>query len=156
MNRLTEKYINCDKHRFQRSHCGADDIIETLSIEDRDLFNDIEDGIEQLAAYEDTGLEPEEVQRLKEELKTAKSNADAMGDMYKAAERSNSWISVKDGLPEEFVSVLIHIPGECPLPTVCEGFLSPDKKWTSLHAYFAMHEVTHWRPLPDPPEEEQS
>ena len=40
--------------------------------------------------------------------------------------RVQEWISVTERLPEPFVSVLVHMPGEEPCPTVREGFISND------------------------------
>lgn len=63
------------------------------------------------------------------------------------------WISVKERLPEKFVSVLVYMPGEKPLPTVHEGYLMPDARWYSNFFKRDEDEVTHWMPLPEPPKE---
>lgn len=70
-------------------------------------------------------------------------------------EAMSKWISVKDRLPDTFVSVLVHMPGEKPLPAVHEGYLRPDGKWYSAFYEREPDEVTHWLPLPEPPEEEE-
>ena len=62
------------------------------------------------------------------------------------------WISVDDRLPEPFVSVLVHMPGEEPFPTVHEGFISNDGFWQSAIFRREPGEVTHWQPMPQPPE----
>ena len=63
------------------------------------------------------------------------------------------WISVNDRLPEPFVSVLVHMPGEEPCPTVREGFISNDGIWQSAMFRREPGEVTHWQPMPQPPKE---
>ena len=64
------------------------------------------------------------------------------------------WISVKDRLPEPFVSVLVQMPGEKPFPTVREGFISNDGIWQSAMFRREPGEVTHWQPMPQPPKGE--
>ena len=68
--------------------------------------------------------------------------------------RVPQWISVKDRLPEPFVSVLVHMPGEKPCPTVREGFISNDGIWQSAMFRREPGEVTHWQPMPQPPKGE--
>ena len=60
------------------------------------------------------------------------------------------WISVKDGLPEPFVPVLVQMPGEEPFPTVREGFIANDGIWQSAMFRREPGEVTHWQPMPQP------
>ena len=67
--------------------------------------------------------------------------------------RVQEWISVDDRLPEPFVSVLVHMPGEEPCPTVREGFISNDGIWQSAMFRREPGEVTHWQPMPHPPKE---
>ena len=64
------------------------------------------------------------------------------------------WISVTERLPEPFVSVLVHMPGEEPCPTVREGFISNDGIWQSAMFRREPGEVTHWKPMPQPPKGE--
>ena len=64
------------------------------------------------------------------------------------------WVSVKDKLPEPFVSVLVQMPGEEPFPTVREGFISNDGIWQSAMFRREPGEVTHWMPIPQPPKGE--
>ena len=68
--------------------------------------------------------------------------------------RVPKWISVDDRLPEPFVSVLVHMPGEEPCPTVREGFISNDGIWQSAMFRREPGEVTHWKPMPQPPKGE--
>ncbi len=63
-------------------------------------------------------------------------------------------IQVIRELPEEFVSVIVHIPGESPLPTVKEAYVVSDMWYTRLGVY-PLGEITHWMPMPKPPEEEK-
>lgn len=62
------------------------------------------------------------------------------------------WIPVTERLPEAFVSVLVNMPGEKPSPTVREGFISNNGVWHSAYFDRESDEVTHWMPLPEPPE----
>ena len=64
----------------------------------------------------------------------------------------SEWISVKERLPEPFVSVLGYCPDEEPLPTVHEVYMNGFGQWTSAQVY-GMGNVTYWMPLPEPPEE---
>ena len=64
------------------------------------------------------------------------------------------WIPVDDRLPEPFVPVLVQMPGEEPLPTVREGFISNDGIWQSAMFRREPGEVTHWQPMPQPPKGE--
>ena len=69
-------------------------------------------------------------------------------------QRKPRWISVEDMMPEEFVSVLVYMPGENPLPTVHEGYFVKDaNKWYSNFFDRSLDEVTYWMPMPEPPEE---
>lgn len=61
-----------------------------------------------------------------------------------------SWIPVTERLPDEFISVLVCIPAETPLPTVKEAYLA-NNWWTTKFGVFNPNEVTHWMPMPEPP-----
>lgn len=63
----------------------------------------------------------------------------------------NGWISVKERLPEPFISVLGHCPDEEPLPTVHECYMNGFGQWMSAQVY-GMGNVTHWMPLPEGPD----
>ena len=67
---------------------------------------------------------------------------------------AQEWVSVDDRLPEPFVSVLVNMPGEEPCPTVREGFISNDGIWQSAMFRREPGEVTHWKPMPQPPKGE--
>ena len=64
------------------------------------------------------------------------------------------WISVEDRLPKPFAPVLVQMPGEEPFPTVREGFISNDGIWQSAMFRREPGEVTHWKPMPQPPKGE--
>lgn len=70
---------------------------------------------------------------------------------YRAA--TPKWIPVEERLPEPFVSVVVHMPMEEPMPTVHEGFLVDEEKWYAAHFDRKKDEITHWMPLPQPPKE---
>lgn len=68
--------------------------------------------------------------------------------------QGDGWIRVKDSLPEPLVTVLVfhpHDPGG--VPRVSIGFHYRIGGW--LCENFSA-EPTHWRPLPEPPEEVMS
>lgn len=64
------------------------------------------------------------------------------------------WISVSERLPKHFVSVLVYMPSESPLPTVHEGYLGPSGEWAAAHYVRPTDCVTHWAEMPEPPKEE--
>lgn len=66
-----------------------------------------------------------------------------------------TWISVEERLPEPFVCVLAHIPGEKPFPTVKSAFLEKNGLWYSNGFRYNPEEVTHWCEMPEPPEGEE-
>lgn len=86
--------------------------------------------LHRLADYEDTGLTPSQVAELQERQR---------------------WVPVLERTPRPFVSVLVHVPDEAPLPTVHEGYISDTGVWM-VHA-IGRAEVTDWAEMPEPPEE---
>ena len=66
---------------------------------------------------------------------------------------SSDWISVEERLPKPYVSVLVYMPEERPLPTVHEGFLAREGVWYANHFDRDPGDVTHWMPMPEPPKE---
>lgn len=56
--------------------------------------------------------------------------------------------------PVPFVSVLVEMPGEDPLPTIREGYISDDGTWVAGGFRRDLGEVTRWRPMPLPPKKE--
>ena len=63
------------------------------------------------------------------------------------------WIPVTDKLPPEFLSVLVCIPSEHPLPVVKEAYLAKGC-WYAKTWIYSQSEITHWRLMPEPPKEE--
>lgn len=99
--------------------------------------------IDRLAAYEDTGLAPEEVQQMR-------------------------WIPVEERLPEEEGVYIVCVDGEVKWDAYCmfegvERWLCYDGRLNALYIdpYSSKPKrepphprVTHWMPLPSPPKEE--
>lgn len=75
-------------------------------------------------------------------------------DSKTSDKKTSDWISVEERLPDEFVSVLVYMPDESPLPTVHEGFLAREGVWYANHFDREPMEITHWMPLPSAPEED--
>lgn len=63
------------------------------------------------------------------------------------------WIPVTEKMPEKYVSVLVHIPSESPLPAVKEAYLA-NGCWVTKIGVFHGMEITHWMPMPEPPKED--
>lgn len=57
------------------------------------------------------------------------------------------WIPIGEQLPKEFVSVLVCIPSEAPLPTVKEAYWASGC-WVTKMSIFRESDVTHWQPIP--------
>lgn len=74
---------------------------------------------------------------------------------YEAGKRdAHRWIPVTERLPQNYISVLVYLPGERPLPTVHEAYIGGDGEWHSSVVYGVENEgVTHWMPMPEPPKE---
>lgn len=74
---------------------------------------------------------------------------------YNKLKEQTTWISVKNRLPERGVEVLVT-DGIHYMVTWCEdtndGVKWVDNYYTYVNVRF--REVTHWRPLPEPPESE--
>ena len=58
--------------------------------------------------YEDTGVDPEEVEEL---LNFEKTDSYRLLEKLNAEERKNRWISVEEQLPEDDVLVLVTVSG---------------------------------------------
>ena len=100
------------------------------------------DRLHRLAAYEDTGLAPEEVQQMR-------------------------WIPVEERLPEEEGTYIVCVDGEVKYDAYCmfegvERWLCYDGRLNALYIdpYSSKltreppyPRVTHWMPLPQPPKE---
>lgn len=115
-----------------------------------DLFHD--DGMDFTVKLESTT--PESLGNCFQEfLNRMKEGMVSLINRQPKIHHKSEWISTKDRLPNQFESVLINIPGDSPLPTVHEGYLSPESIWISMtfkEAYI-MEEVPFWMPMPEPP-----
>jgi len=58
------------------------------------------------------------------------------------------WISVKDRLPKMYERVLTYCPEFPRMPIKVNYIHTYDNEW----AYDHSREITHWLPLPEPPE----
>lgn len=90
--------------------------------------------IDRLAAYEDTGFTPEEVQQMR-------------------------WIPVEERLPGDSDGLVIMTDGEIVHPSYGNAMFGFDRKLgvfapTKKRPWGFMH-VTHWMPLPKAPKEEK-
>ena len=85
--------------------------------------------VDRLAAYEDTGLTPEEVQQMR-------------------------WIPVEERLPENRQDVLFYQKdGFIYCAEYNEGSKLMPPYWSIDHDCWEAKDVTHWMPLPKPPKE---
>jgi len=73
-----------------------------------------------------------------------------LSDYVKEAPTIGGWISVKDRLPEPPAQCLVY-SAKASRPRGMETATYTEWGWMTA-AYFP--EVTHWMPLPEPPEEE--
>lgn len=74
---------------------------------------------------------------------------DALDERDAALAKVPKWISVKDRLPEEKECVFVHyVDGWMTKAFMLGG------KWYTISGETSWLSVTHWMPLPEPPEEE--
>lgn len=50
--------------------------------------------------------------------------------------------------PQPFVSVLVYMPGEHPLPTVREGYMADTGEWWAGGAFRHPREIAEWADMP--------
>jgi len=75
----------------------------------------------------------------------------------------SEWISVEDRLPEKEVSVLIFVPSHnkmhtaelCKWKIFCSSWHISFGKHAHDPLVFGQREVSHWMPLPNPPEKDE-
>ena len=63
------------------------------------------------------------------------------------------WVSVKDKFPPVYEKVLVLMPGEAPFPIVHQGYVNKQGVWYANNFLREANEITHWMPMPNPPEE---
>lgn len=69
--------------------------------------------------------------------------------------RVPKWISVKDRLPRNYMSVLAYMPRHYPCQLIHECYIGSDGEWHSSAVYGVKSEdITHWMPIPKPPKGE--
>lgn len=131
MERYTEKHYGENGYYLS---CSGN--CETLECGDCGILDKI---VDRLAAYEDTGFTPEEVQQMR-------------------------WIPVEERLPEEIGNYLVvvcdeHLPRDERIwngTIMGEGFYG-EEDWDMEYSGY-IHDVTgmvtHWMPFPNFPEEE--
>lgn len=73
--------------------------------------------------------------------------------IYNAGYNKQEWISVKDRLPEEFVSVLGYMTDAGDFPPVRECYRAGGVFF--FPALGDRHPVSHWMPLPEAPKGDQ-
>lgn len=105
-----------------------------------------EELIQRLAAYENTGLEPEQIEVMQ---------GHSVALMAELEEREFPWISVEERLPKRTMppkDVLVYHDLGCGMFIDRAWYSYEKNKWVST---LGMNlKVTHWMPLPEPPEEE--
>lgn len=100
--------------------------------------NKKEELVQRLAAYEDTGLEPQEIQA----LAAASDSPD---------EAAAGWISVEDKLPPLGQMVIVY-------REYAWGDVKVEQGCRDLNGWWRVYgtrtkRITHWMPLPQPPKE---
>ena len=109
-----------------------------------------EELVQRLAAYENTGLEPEKIQQI-DQLYQELSKEVMQFRKNMARMRDEKWIPVEERLPKMGLKVLIT-NGEF----VKEGYLRPDGVWKygmdteAVFSKLSCVGVIAWQPLPEP------
>ena len=116
-----------------------------------ELWKKLYGALWKLMEYEDTGMDPEEVEELRNFEKT---NSYRLLKKLNAEERKKRWISVEKQLPEDDVLVLVTVSGIYNAMTFSDAiqigahdregwFIEGYEKWDNPN-------VTAWQPLPEP------
>lgn len=88
-------------------------------------------------------------QASKENVEAVKLSLEALRE-----KEERGWISVEDRPPEENQRVILYIPRVAEGGTVRIGWLEETKLWyTAGRDRLLYKQVTHWMPLPEPPQE---
>jgi hypothetical protein len=69
----------------------------------------------------------------------------------------NRWIPVEDALPESEREVLVYVKGDFDnsIPFITTAYINSDHDWESDYDGEVIDsKITHWMPLPEPPEKE--
>lgn len=73
--------------------------------------------------------------------------------------QNNGWISIDERLPEEGKDVLIYVPGFDTSPIIDIAWLDNGANGAlclvGSQYGFDIEDVTHWQPLPQPPEDKE-
>lgn len=159
MERLTEKHYDGKGYFMKCSGACANDDEMCGGCPQLDKI------IDRLAAYEDTGLTPGEVNKLDSQRKAMA----ALADSYKA--EIPCWIPVSERLPEAGIEVLAMLQVNKfdghDAHNVTTAVLIPSESWlvadyqegimaetSGTDCEDCCYWITHWMPLPMPPEEE--
>jgi hypothetical protein len=103
----------------------------------------MENGI--MKAVQDVGIRVDKAELLKSLAYDREQYKKGYAD---GREAGNEWISVEDSLPDKHRCVLVHL--RC--GTIMIGVHNGRNWWDDL-AIVNNDNVTHWMPLPEPPEE---
>lgn len=60
-----------------------------------------------------------------------------------------NWHDPRKKPPDPFVSVLVYIPSEYPLPTVHEGYMASDRVWYANGSFYNDSEIHSWANMPE-------
>ena len=67
--------------------------------------------------------------------------------------QESEWVNCEDGMPENFVNVLLRIK-VCDKFNVQQGYFNGDSEWVDCWCRgLDSYEVSHWMPLPTPPKD---
>ena len=58
------------------------------------------------------------------------------------------WYDPRKKPPDPFVSVLVYVPSELPLPTVHEGYMAVDHVWYTNGCFYNESEIRRWADMP--------
>ena len=147
MNRLTEKDDQGNWHlkgvRQEQLHEGQ--------VITGELREKLYGALWKLMEYEDTGVDPEEVEEL---LNFEKTDSYRLLEKLNAEERKNRWISVEEQLPEDDVLVLVTVSGIYNALTFANaiqiGAYDMDRWFIEGYEDWNNPNVTAWMPLPEP------